>query len=157
MDSSSTADEADIQPDSVPQDADGGGEKTPDSTPVDQEGPKNDLSRAEHLGLMASKSPDTAQMIYNKWTNGEVEVYFLMYSISFAIISTYLLWKTHMQLLVLVFVMYAITAAPVLYLFQQETYFENDPDRDHWFSQSTEDEDAKSDTAEQPETETDSE
>jgi hypothetical protein len=117
----------------------GNGDKTADSETDDslsditvEEVRENDDLSAEDLPhdvkmrLLFSEAPTTFRQMKNKWENERVELYFLLFSVLAATGMLVLMLFDKTYYVIGLFALYTVIMIPLLYIHEEETYFQND-------------------------------
>lgn len=98
--------------------------KSGEAEPEEDSTGLKDLSHGERLGYMLQEAPATARTLRNEWEEDRIQFYFVLFSAgaAFAMLSIMLWGPT--WLLYVTFAAYAIVVLPLLYIYEEETYFQ---------------------------------
>lgn len=88
--------------------------------------PEEKLSRADKVGYLVQGAPDAFRQLRSEWKEDRVQFYFLLYSAAASFVSFWLILQDRQMLLFATFGIYAITALPLLYIYEEETYFQQE-------------------------------
>jgi hypothetical protein len=104
-------------------DSEGDSEETPDDSEEDS---ADELTRAEKVGQLTHGLPETFRMLRSEWEEEQAQFYFLLYSAAAAFAMLFSILNQRQLILYGIFAVYAITAIPLLYLYEEERYFSHD-------------------------------
>lgn len=113
----------------------GDSEDDPDSSSTDAvedvrtedgEIPFDELPREEKVGAMFANSGEAVRHLKREWEEERVQVYFLFYSFTMVGVMLFLLYQNWTKVLIGTFLFYIITILPLLYIYEEETYFQSD-------------------------------
>ncbi|KZX46254.1 hypothetical protein [Haloarcula sp. K1] len=106
-----------------------GGDSEADSTdPPDdsKEDSAEKLTRAEKVGQLTYGLPQTYRILRSEWKEEKAQFYFLLYSVAAAFAMLFSILNEKQLILYGIFAVYAITAIPLLYIYEEERYFSHD-------------------------------
>lgn len=98
--------------------------ETPDTT--DNETEFEDLHREEQLRMMFENAPEAYHHLKNEWEEEQAQVYFLVFSFFMCGVGLFLLLQNQILLLFAAIALYVIVVLPLLYIYEEETYFQSD-------------------------------
>lgn len=99
-------------------------ESDSEDTPNDaEEDSADELSRAEKVGQLTRGLPETYRILRSEWEEEQAQFYFLLYSAAAAFAMLFSILNERQMILYGIFALYAITAIPLLYLYEEERYF----------------------------------
>lgn len=105
----------------------GGSEDDSEDTP---DGPDEDsadeLTRAEKVGQLTHGLPKTFRILRSEWEEEQAQFYFLLYSTIAAFAMLFSILNERQLILYGIFAIYAVTAIPLLYLYEEERYFSHE-------------------------------
>lgn len=85
-----------------------------------------DLPREVKMRLLFSEAPTTLRQMKNKWDNERIELYFLLFSILAATGMLALILFNKTYYVIGLFTIYALFMIPLLYIHEEERYFQSD-------------------------------
>ena len=101
-------------------DSESDSEDTPDGSEEDS---ADELSRADKVGQLTRGLPDTYRMLRSEWEEEQAQFYFLLYSAAAAFAMLFSILYQRQIILYGIFGLYAITAIPLLYMYEEDRYF----------------------------------
>lgn len=104
----------------------GGGEPTEATNGGENEVPFADLSREDQLGTMFRNIDEVGDHLQTKWNEERIQVYFLIYSFAMTGAMFYLLYQDLTWVLIGAFVVYIVTILPLLYMSEDDEFFQPD-------------------------------
>jgi hypothetical protein len=85
-----------------------------------------DLPREVKMRLLFSEAPTTFRQLQGKWENERIELFFLLFSILAATGMLVLIMFNLTYYVIAVFGAYAVIMVPLLYIHEEERYFQHD-------------------------------
>jgi hypothetical protein len=86
----------------------------------------DELSHEERVQVVFSNAGEAVQQIREEWEEERVQVYFFFYSFAMVGLMLFLLYQNLTKLLIGAFAIYVITILPLLYIYEEEKYFQSD-------------------------------
>lgn len=88
--------------------------------------PFDELPREEKVGAIFENSGEAVRHLKREWEEERVQVYFFFYSFTMVGLMLFLLYQNLTMFLIGTFAFYIITILPLLYIYEEETYFQSD-------------------------------
>lgn len=95
-----------------------------DSGPQDDADEEDDgLTKGERIRYTFEGLPEVYRQLRTEWSQDRIQFYFLLYSVAASFIMLTLMLYNRTYVLIGVFVVYCVTALPLLYVYEEDQYF----------------------------------
>lgn len=86
----------------------------------------DDLPREERVKVVFENTGEAFRHLKEEWEEERMQVYFLFYSFAMVGLMMFILYLNRTKILIGAFAFYVITVLPLLYIYEEETYFQSD-------------------------------